>query len=319
MPSGTPLDLAVCLRRFREKNGDRFCYDRVKWVNSQTKVEVLCKEHGITFFVRPDCHWNRGLGCVSCISVKNRACLRAHFVNAARETHGTRYDYSKTVYVNCSSKVIITCPTHGDFEQIPDNHVQGSHCSKCMQGPHLTTAQWVALATKFHNGRYGYDHVNYRGTKETVIIVCPVHGHFSKRPSEHLKGVGCPTCSTKARVSERVVRETMQRVVGQEMPTARPAWLQGLELDGYSNELKLGFEYQGHQHYMYMPQLFHQKGEFQFHNQQKRDATKVALCAQNNVRLIVIDGRKYSQRDTAKLEEHVLARLAELGYVSTVN
>ena len=40
------------------------------------------------------------------------------FIELARQVHGDKYDYSKTVYVNKRSKVIITCPIHGDFEQI---------------------------------------------------------------------------------------------------------------------------------------------------------------------------------------------------------
>ena len=38
------------------------------------------------------------------------------FIELARQVHGDKYDYSKTVYVNKRNKVIITCPIHGDFE-----------------------------------------------------------------------------------------------------------------------------------------------------------------------------------------------------------
>lgn len=53
------------------------------------------------------------------------------FIIKARLVHGDKYDYSKVVYVNNKIKIIITCPIHGDFEQKPYIHLQGSGCPKC--------------------------------------------------------------------------------------------------------------------------------------------------------------------------------------------
>lgn len=53
------------------------------------------------------------------------------FVQRSNEVHGDKYDYSKSIYVNSRTKVIITCPKHGEFEQNPKNHYNGQGCSKC--------------------------------------------------------------------------------------------------------------------------------------------------------------------------------------------
>ena len=53
------------------------------------------------------------------------------FLERAKATHGKRYDYSKSVYINKRTKVVITCPIHGDFEQLPMNHVRGQGCPIC--------------------------------------------------------------------------------------------------------------------------------------------------------------------------------------------
>ena len=53
------------------------------------------------------------------------------FIELARQVHGDKYDYSKTVYLNKRSKVIITCPIHGDFEQNAHSHLNGRGCPKC--------------------------------------------------------------------------------------------------------------------------------------------------------------------------------------------
>ena len=38
-------------------------------------------------------------------------------------THGEKYDYSKVHYVGNHVKVIIICPTHGEFQQVPADHL----------------------------------------------------------------------------------------------------------------------------------------------------------------------------------------------------
>lgn len=53
------------------------------------------------------------------------------FIEQAKNIHGDRYDYSKVLYVNINTNIIITCPTHGDFKQLPQNHLKGATCIKC--------------------------------------------------------------------------------------------------------------------------------------------------------------------------------------------
>lgn len=47
------------------------------------------------------------------------------------DVHGDRYGYDKVVYQLNNVKVIITCPTHGDFKQTPASHLKGSGCPNC--------------------------------------------------------------------------------------------------------------------------------------------------------------------------------------------
>jgi hypothetical protein len=39
------------------------------------------------------------------------------FIEKAIRIHGDKYDYTKAVYVNSNSKIIIICKKHGEFEQ----------------------------------------------------------------------------------------------------------------------------------------------------------------------------------------------------------
>ena len=54
------------------------------------------------------------------------------FVKKARKAHGNKYDYSKFVYTNNSTKGIITCDIHGDFLQTANKHIDAKHgCKLC--------------------------------------------------------------------------------------------------------------------------------------------------------------------------------------------
>lgn len=70
----------------------------------------------------------------------------------------------------------------------------------------------------------------------------------------------------------------------------RPNFLEGLEIDIYIPELKLGFEYNGIQHYK---PVEHWGGEKSLKKQQMRDKRKQQLCNQNDVKLIII---KYDEQ-----------------------
>lgn len=45
--------------------------------------------------------------------------------------HGDKYTYDFTKYTSRRRKVIITCPKHGNFNQLVDNHRRGYGCPKC--------------------------------------------------------------------------------------------------------------------------------------------------------------------------------------------
>ena len=45
------------------------------------------------------------------------------FILKSIAVHGDKYDYSKVEYINNRTKVCIICPIHGEFWQIPINHI----------------------------------------------------------------------------------------------------------------------------------------------------------------------------------------------------
>lgn len=53
------------------------------------------------------------------------------FIKRATAVHGGKYGYRKTEYFKASMKLVITCPVHGDFEQLACNHLAGIGCMRC--------------------------------------------------------------------------------------------------------------------------------------------------------------------------------------------
>jgi len=118
----------------------------------------------------------------------------SEFISEAEMIHGNKYDYSKVDYINAKTKVIIVCPTHGEFKQIPRNHIKGDDCPKC-KGLYMDTEYFKEKAKKKYGGFYNYSKVNYINNKTKISIICPIHGEFNQKPKDHLIGKQCPKCS----------------------------------------------------------------------------------------------------------------------------
>lgn len=123
------------IEKFREKQGFKYDYSKVVYVNMTTKVEIGCLKHG-SFWKRPGTHLNQLQGCPKCSSEKIRTALalsNTEFVTRAVAIHGNLYNYSKVVYVNSFTKVKIICRTHGLFWQKPGVHIYMKRkCPKCV-------------------------------------------------------------------------------------------------------------------------------------------------------------------------------------------
>ena len=120
------------------------------------------------------------------------------FVKKVNIVHNNFYDYSKTIYVNSSSKVEIICPLHGSFWQTANSHLQGFECKICaykklskILSSNIT--DFIIKAKNIHGSKYNYSKVIYKNNKTKIIIICPIHGEFEQTPDRHLQGNGCLT------------------------------------------------------------------------------------------------------------------------------
>ena len=114
----------------RKVHGDKYDYSKVEYISSQTKVKIICPEHG-AFEQTPAMHLSEN-GCPKCGIIKAHPFKSTNeFIEDAKRIHGDKYDYSKTEYSSVFESIVITCLKHGDFNQTPNSHLHGHGCPRC--------------------------------------------------------------------------------------------------------------------------------------------------------------------------------------------
>ena len=197
------------IKKAREVHGDKYDYSKVEYVNAQTKICIICKEHGE--FLQRASHHTEGMGCPICAN-QSRSCKQEKILERLRSIFGNRYSYDKVIYKNMKTPITLVCHEkdsngieHGEFSIRPDNIFSSNQaCPKCYDDrrgrlQRKPFDKFVEEANSVHGGLYKYHKVNYVNGKTKVCIVCPVHGDFWQSPTNHLKGKGCPYCSGNAK------------------------------------------------------------------------------------------------------------------------
>ncbi|CAG8748954.1 27043_t:CDS:2 [Dentiscutata erythropus] len=84
-------------------------------------------------------------------------------------------------------------------------------------------------------------------------------------------------CNSCPYIFERSCRYIFEELLHKKFPPRKPKFLEGLQLDGYNEELYLAFEYSSNQHYQIVP-FFHPQGQINLDARIQRDWEKRALC-----------------------------------------
>lgn len=182
-----------------EQHGNKYQYGLVKYNTKATKVTLICPRHG-EFDITPAAN-SKGGGCKKC-HFEDRTLSTEDFISRAKQVHGDFYDYSTCKYINANEKVLIHCRLHGDFSQLPFNHLKGQRCPVCGNNAKKNSLeQFIEKANQVHSGKYSYDKAVYVNTTTPILIKCDVHGYFYQTPDHHTNGkCGCPQCYLENKV-----------------------------------------------------------------------------------------------------------------------
>jgi len=215
------------IAEFVTTHGDKYDYSLVSYVNSQTKVDVICKTHG-EFQIAPGHHKN-GVGCRKCYFESKKGSFK-DFKNEASNLFQNRYRYDPDCgFDGLSSIIRIHCLLHQIvFYQHAGSHLRGhTGCEKCKSeklsgeadsiGKFKTQEElnlsFIHRAQQQHGDIYDYSLFKYRTVSHKGIIVCPTHGWFAQSAGNHLKGRRCPDCSIEGKYLDTFKKECAEQGV----------------------------------------------------------------------------------------------------------
>ena len=194
------------IQKAKVVHGDKYDYSKVEYANSQTKIIIICPEHG-EYAQTPHNHL-LGNGCPRCAHQRTANAERKTtewFIEKAQQAHGNRFDYSKVDYVNNHTPVVIGCPIHGEFQQTPANHLKGQGCPACGRKKLQLTQEEVLKRIDTILEDTPYELVlpfEYKTDRNTTIkLHCAIHNetwemswHSFMYDSENKHFTGCSGC-----------------------------------------------------------------------------------------------------------------------------
>lgn len=79
----------------------------------------------------------------------------------------------------------------------------------------LTQDEFVARATKRHNGFYSFEKAVYVNNSTKVCVLCPIHGEFWIEPRSLFVGCGCYQCGRfKTTIGNKVPKKRARKIHG---------------------------------------------------------------------------------------------------------
>lgn len=285
-----------------EKHGNKFNYNEIKFKTAHTKVKIKCNKHDFFFYQTPNLHLTSDFCCPKCKNEYKsesspRRNSREKFIQLANEIHDNKYDYSKVVYKNNKTPVIIIYDGK-EYEQRPDSHLQGK-CPEQVWKTTLLTEEFIERAMKIHGKRYDYSKVDYKRHNIPVEIICPEHGPFLQTPNTHINRCGCISCNES--MGERAIRTYLEfhGIMYQREKTFDGCKnKQKLPFDFYLEDYNICIEFDGKQHFE--PIEFF-GGKKAYKKLKRNDNIKTKFCKENNITLIRLSDKKEIENEMNKI------------------
>lgn len=124
------LDINFFLENSIKKHGDKYDYSESEYINSYTKIKIICREHG-PFYQIPSSHFTFDDPCPQC-----RKLSKDKIIERFNKKHNNKYDYSLFDYqpdTTTKHYIDIICPIHGKFNQRINHHMCGAGCPMCRE------------------------------------------------------------------------------------------------------------------------------------------------------------------------------------------
>ena len=222
------------IAKARSVHGDRYDYSRVEYKGQEYNVIIGCDIHG-WFSQNAASHTNAGCGCNDCAIIyraKKKNMTTSQFITRAREIHGDKYDYSRSIYTKARKNLIIGCRECGSwFPQTPMSHTHGTKAHGCPDcgrkkahanrsresyqlDPLISQDEFIFRLKAIFEGTIDTSMTIFTGVKNDVKIRCVrCDLIYEQNGARLLSGKqGCKECRYK-RTSESQIKTTAQWVI----------------------------------------------------------------------------------------------------------
>ena len=291
------LTLESFIKQSNLKHNNKYDYSKVVYINSRTKVCIICPEHG-EFWQAPANHLC-GQGCPMCknVSISERSKdTKETFIEKCKKKYGDIYDYSKVNYKNTKTPVCIICHKHGEFFVKPNDFLQKTECPQCkhekfISNKRIRFSEFQKRANAIHDNKYTYIEESFIDMSHKMCYICPLHGLQEQLACLHVRTKnpqGCPVC--KESHLERDIRLFLEKNNIKYIYQYRPIWLKNKNaqqsIDFLLTDYNIGIECQGEQHFG-LTNFGSKNKAFNFYEKiRNRDIKKKKLCEQNKITLI---------------------------------
>lgn len=280
-------------------------YSRVIYKNIKTPVKIGCPEHGFCDQI-PEDHLTSLTGCAKCSTQAagmKRRMSYDKFIEISIIKHGDKYEYVKNTYEKLDINMIIICPFHGEFEQLPSSHIKGFGCFQCgaiLRGKlkRITQDDFVKRAKQIHGDLYDYTNAIYIKNKIEVEIKCNICNKvFKQTPDSHINGKsGCPICKMshgEKRVGIVLDELGVNYIMQKKFKECRD--IKPMPFDFYIPDFDVIIEYDGIQHFKPIEKF---GGIDELINTRRRDKLKDTYCDENHIDLIRVPYYEYNEIET---------------------
>ena len=148
-------------------HGEKYDYSLVKYINCKTKVEIICKEHGI-FNQEAHAHINKQ-GCSKCPGGKGGGSDRKLTIDILKERcynlHKDEYSILSTCYINNHTKIMIKHnKCNHEWLVKPIHFSNGSGCPNCYNKSKGENSIKLFLEKEKikYNPQYSFDDCRYK-------------------------------------------------------------------------------------------------------------------------------------------------------------
>lgn len=290
-----------------------------EYLDQKEKMIWSCNTHGIW----EESYKNviaRNLWCSKCRNILTPA----EYLEKARQ-HAINKDglCLSVEYIDQKSKIIWSCNTHGQWESDYGNIVVNDRwCPECFK-----KEKQLSCLSKAHEYAKSLGGecltTTFNANSDMFEWKCQYDRH-PKWQSKYNTVLGnkswCPECGIYYQ-KENQFRKILEYLLGFRLDKAKPEWNINpksghlLELDGYNDQHKFAFEYQGRQHYQ--DNIFANSNQTLEYTQYK-DKIKYEHCIEQGVTLLVIDGRKKVET-ASRMLKFIQKQLDQIGLIYKQN